>query len=144
MAATDTLTTLTTTVFDSVEGYRQAMTKAQSPALKTALQERLTKREQTLATLNAGLDRLGAARVMKGSVTGDLHRRWLGIADMFENGDEAAAERVEEGEDYLLKKFEEASRETGLDPQVRTVIEQCLPEIREGEQFGDMIEKQYD
>ena len=39
---------LTDTTFDSVEGYRQAGEKADSPQLKQALQQRCQSREQTL------------------------------------------------------------------------------------------------
>lgn len=141
---TKLLKTLTDTTFDSIEGYRKAAEKADSPQLKQALNERLQKREQTLATLNAALQRDGEELVTKGTFTGDLHRMWLGVADAFESGDEAAAERVEEGEDYLKAKFEEALKKDDLDPQERTVIQQCYAEICEGERFGDTIAKQYD
>ena len=62
----------------------------------------------------------------------------------FENGDEAAAERVEEGEDYLKGKFESALEDDDLDAQSRSVVQQCYAEISEGERFGDMIDKQFD
>lgn len=141
---TKLLKTLTDTTFDSIEGYRKAAEKADSPQLKQALNERLQKREQTLATLNAALQQNGEELVTKGTMTGDLHRMWLTVADAFEKGDEAAAERVEEGEDYLKAKFEAALKEDGLEAQERTVIQQVYAEICEGERFGDSIAKQYD
>ncbi|MGI8942726.1 MAG: ferritin-like domain-containing protein [Qipengyuania sp.] len=144
MTNTTNLETLTDTTYDSVEGYRKAMEKAENPQLKQALQQRLDRRQETLAKLNAELQRQGGELRTKGTVTGELHRLWLGIADMFENGDEAAAERVEEGEDYLKGKFESALDDKDMDAQQRTVIQQCYAEICEGERFGDMIEHQYD
>jgi uncharacterized protein (TIGR02284 family) len=141
---TTVLKTLTDTTYDSIEGYRKAAEKADSPQLKQSLNERLHKREQTLATLNAALERKGEELVTKGSLTGDLHRLWLGITDAFESGDEAAAERVEEGEDYLKAKFEAALKNDDLDAQDRSVIQQCYAEISEGESFGDSIARQYD
>lgn len=142
--ATTTIKTLTDTTFDSVEGYRKAIEKADSPHLKQALQKRLEAREKTLGQLNAEVQRQGGELVTKGTVSGELHQMWLGITDMFESGDEAAAERVEEGEDYLKSKFEAALDDRDMDAQQRTVIQQCYAEICEGERFGDMIEKQYD
>ncbi len=144
MTNTTNLETLTDTAYDSVEGYRKAMEKAENPQLKQALQQRLDRRQETLSKLNAELQRQGGELRTKGTVTGELHRLWLGIADMFENGDEAAAERVEEGEDYLKGKFESALDDKDMDAQQRTVIQQCYAEICEGERFGDMIEHQYD
>jgi uncharacterized protein (TIGR02284 family) len=138
------LKTLTDTTIDSVEGYRKAAEKADSPRLKQLLNERMAKREQTLATLNAELQRRGESLVTKGTLSGDLHRLWMGITDLFENGDEAAAERVEEGEDYLKAKFEAALDGDNLDPQERAVLQSCYTEICEGERFADMLEQQYD
>ena len=138
------LKTLTDTTYDSIEGYRKAAEKADSPQLKRALGERRERREGTLATLNAELQRRGDELVTKGTMTGELHQLWLGITDLFENGDEAAAERVEEGEDYLKGKFESALEDDDLDPQERTVIQQCYAEICEGERFGDTVEQMTD
>lgn len=141
---TTTLESLTDTTYDSVEGYRKAAEKAESPHLKQALNDRCQKRQKTLDMLNAELQRCGGELVTKGTVTGELHQMWMGITDMFENGDEAAAERVEEGEDYLKGKFEAALDEDDLDTQQRAVIQQCYAEVKEGERFADMLEKQYD
>lgn len=144
MSANSVLKTLTDTAFDSVEGYRQAAEKANNPQLKQALERRRVEREKTVSKLNAEIERQGGELVTKGTMTGAAHRTWMSIADAFESGDEAAAERVEEGEDYLKGKFESALEDDDLDPQSRTVIQQCYAEISEGERFGDMIDKQFD
>lgn len=135
---------LTDTTFDSVEGYRKAAEKADSAQLKQALNERAQKRAQTLQQMNAELQRQGDELVTKGTMTGEAHQMWASITDMFENGNEAAAERVEEGEDYIAKKFKEALDGDQLEAQERVVVQQCYSEISEGERFGDMIDKQYD
>ena len=135
---------LTDTTFDSVEGYRQAVDKADNPQLKQALGQRLQQRERTLQQMNAELERQGDELVTKGTVTGEVHQMWASITSLFEDDDESTAERVEEGEDYIKGKFESALESDDLDPQSRAVVQQCYAEICEGEQFGDMIEKQYD
>ena len=144
MSANSILKTLTDTAFDSVEGYRKAAEKASDPQLKQALERRRAEREQTVSKLNAEIQRQGGELVTKGTVTGAAHRTWMSIADAFESGDEAAAERVEEGEDYLKGKFQSALEDDDLDPQSRSVVQQCYAEISEGERFGDMIAKQFD
>lgn len=141
---TTTFKSLVDTTFDSVEGYRKAGEKADNAGLKAALNKRLGERERTLATLNAELQRQGDDLVTKGTTTGAAHRLWTDITNLFEKGDEAAAERVEEGEDYLADKFREAMKDGDLDPQERTVVQQVMAEISDGERFGDMIEKQHD
>ncbi|ANY21023.1 hypothetical protein A6F68_02528 [Tsuneonella dongtanensis] len=142
--ATTIFKSLVDTTFDSVDGYRKAAEKADSAQLKSALAGRLEARQQTLEALNAELQRQGDELVTKGTMTGAAHRLWADITDVFEKGDEAAAERVEEGEDYLKNKFEEALEHADLHEQERAVVQQCYAEICEGERFGDMIEKQYD
>ena len=124
---------LADTTFDSVEGYRKAHEKAKSAQLKQALQQRLEKRQQTLGVLNAQLERQGDELVTKGTATGGLHRLWVDITDLFE-----------EGEDYIKDKFEKALEGDDLEAGERAIVQQCLAEISEGERFGDMIEKQYD
>tara|TARA_B100000678_G_C18161221_1_gene483113 strand:- start:555 stop:983 length:429 start_codon:yes stop_codon:yes gene_type:complete len=141
---TDTLRNLTETTYDSVEGYRKAAEKADSPALKTALNQRREKREQTLTTLNAELTRQGSEPVTSGTAQGAAHRLWVDITDMFERGDEAAAERVEEGEDHLAGEFKDALDGQDLDPAERDIVQRCYVEISEGERFGDMIEARID
>ncbi|MBX7514895.1 PA2169 family four-helix-bundle protein [Qipengyuania sp. GH38] len=135
---------LTDTTFDSVEGYRQAGEKADSPQLKQALQQRCQSREQTLQQMNAELQRQGDELVTKGTMTGEAHQMWQSITSAFENNDEAAAERVEEGEDYIKGKFEQALESDQLEAQERAIVQQAYAEICEGERFGDMIAKQYD
>lgn len=142
--ASSTFKTLTDTTFDSVKGYRKAAETADSSKLKHALAERLQQREQTLNKMNAYLEQQGDDLVTDGTVTGGAHRFWTGITNLFENGDEAAAERVEEGEDYIAGKFREALDDDDLEAGERAVVQQCYAEISEGEKFGDMIEKQYD
>lgn len=138
------LETLIDTTYDSVEGYRKASETAKSPELKRILSEQAAKRQATLDTLNAELTRVGGNLVTKGTATGGLHRLWMDLTNLFESGDKAAVERVEEGEDYLAEKFEEALKATDLDPVTRTVVQAALNEIREGERMTDRLADHYD
>lgn len=139
-----TLETLIDTTYDSVAGYRKAAEIADSGNLRETLLRQADRRQQSLDTLNQELVRLGGSLVTQGTATGGLHRLWLSITAMFERGDEAAAERVEEGEDYLAGKFDTALESTELDPQTRAVIERVRAEIREGERLADQLERQHD
>lgn len=139
-----TLESLIDTTYDSVAGYRKAAELAKSGELKRILQAQAEKRQATLDMLNAELVRVGGELVTKGTMAGGLHRVWSNITALFENGDEAAVERVEEGEDYLAKKFEEALDHADLDPATRAVIERAAAEVKEGERLTDQLEKRYD
>ncbi|MCL6249785.1 PA2169 family four-helix-bundle protein [Altererythrobacter sp. KTW20L] len=139
-----TLETLIDTTYDSVTGYRKAAELAKSPQLQQVLMSQADKRQQTLDVMNQELVRLGGELVTKGTAAGGLHRLWLNLTAMFENGDEAAVERVDEGEEYLAGKFDAALETDSLDPQTRAVIERGRAEVREGERLADQLERQYD
>lgn len=142
--ASSVFKSLTDTTFDSVEGYRKAAELADSPQLTQALQQRCQQREQTLQQMNAELERQGDELVTKGTLTGDMHQMWQSITSAFESNDEAASERVEEGEDYLKGKFEAALDSNQLEAQERAIVQQGYDDICAGERFGDSIERQYD
>ncbi len=137
------LKSLADTAFDSVKGYQQAAGKAQSPQLKQTLAQCAQKREETLSHLNAELQRQGCDQA-DGTVLGSAHQTWADIAGLFESGDENAAERVEEGEDYIAKKFGEALQDDDLDTSSRQVVQSVYSEIQAGERFSDQLKKQYD
>ena len=144
MTAISNLKDLTQTTYDSVEGYRRAIDKAESAALKSALERRLSAREMTLRNLNNALEGRGEERIDSTSMSGKAHHTFLGIADAFADGNDAAVERVEEGEDYLVGEFKDAmDGDLGKDADLRGVVEQAYQEVREGERFSDMLEKQY-
>ncbi len=138
------LETLIDTTFDSVEGYRKAADIATTPQLKSILNSQAAKRQTTLDTLTAELTRLGGDLITKGTATGELHQLWLKLTAMFESGDEAAVERVEEGEEYLAGKFEKALETDSFDAATASVVRAALAQIREGKRLADQLEEQYD
>ncbi|GMN02858.1 PA2169 family four-helix-bundle protein [Erythrobacter sp. MTPC3] len=142
---TEKLKKLTQTTFDSVEGYRKAAEKAESPALKQALERRTGQRQNTLNKLNEALMAGGENAVTSSSTMGQMHQTFLNVTESFSNGDEAAAERVEEGEEYLADQFRDVLEddENGLDGSTRMIVQNAYSEIREGERFGEMLETQY-
>lgn len=141
--ALSTLQTLTDTAVDSAIGYETAAEKAKNAALKQTLQEQAGKRRDTVRTLNEEIVRLGGERRESGSTMGAAHRAFTSLAAAFEDNDEAAAERVEEGEDYIDKKFVEALRNTDFTPETRRVVERAHAEIQEGERISDRLKRQF-
>ncbi|MHA6347483.1 ferritin-like domain-containing protein [Roseivivax sp. CAU 1761] len=138
------LETLTDTAIDSAKGYETAADLAKTPALANVLREQATKRRKLVEELNAEITRLGGSPRTNGSTMGAAHRAWTAITDAFSKGDEEAAERVEEGEDYIEKKFREALDKGTFEPQTRDVLVRAHAQIAEGERLTDRLEKQYD
>ncbi|MGE8143006.1 PA2169 family four-helix-bundle protein [Novosphingobium sp. NPDC080210] len=133
------LETLIDTVYDSLNGYRNASDAADSQAVKSAFANQIERRQSTLDMLNQELVRQGGELVTKGTMAGGLHQVWLKVTELFQSGDRAAIDRVQEGEDYLAGKFETALEETDLDSQTRAIIQRALTEIRQGEQLAEQL-----
>ena len=133
------LETLIDTVYDSLNGYRNASDAAGSQAVKSAFANQMERRQSTLDMLNQELVRQGGELVTKGTMAGGLHQVWLKVTELFQSGDRAAIDRVQEGEDYLAGKFETALEETDLDSQTRAIIQRALTEIRQGEQLAEQL-----
>ncbi len=139
-----TLETLTDTAVDSALGYETAAEKADNPGLKQTLREQAAKRRETVRMLNEEILRLGGDRREKGSTLGAAHRAFTSLADAFQDSNKAAAERVEEGEDYIEKKFREALERAEFTPETRSVVQRAHGEISAGERLADRLEKQFD
>ena len=139
-----TLETLTDTAVDSAIGYETAAEKAKNPGLKQTLHEQAVKRRETVRMLNDEIVRLGGDRHEKGSTLGAAHRALTSLSDAFQDSNKAAAERVEEGEDYIEKKFREALERSDFTPETRSVVQRAHAEIIAGERLADRLEKQFD
>jgi uncharacterized protein (TIGR02284 family) len=138
------LQTLTDTAVDSAMGYDTAAEKAKNPSLKQTLREQAAKRKETVRMLNDEIVRLGGERREKGSTMGAAHRAFTRLADAFQDSNEAAVERVEEGEDYIEKKFREALDHAEFAPETRIIVQRAHAEISAGERLADRLEKQFD
>lgn len=139
-----TLQTLTDTAVDSAIGYEKAAERATDASLKRQLNEQATKRRSTVDMLNAEIRRLGGEPRTSGSTAGAAHRAWVGLADAVGDSNKNAAERVEEGEDYICKKFEEAIESGNLSPAPLEVVRQAYTEIKQGERLTDALEEAFD
>lgn len=140
----NTLQTLTDTTIDSAIGYEKAAEHAKSTTLTETLQRQATQRRKLVDDLNNEIIRLGGEPRDTQSFSGSVHQTWTNISTMFEDADEAAAERVEEGEDYIEKKFREALDKKEFEPQTHQLIQRAHGEIAEGERLADALEDQYD
>ena len=143
MTTIEVLKNLTQTTYDSVEGYRVAAEKADSPALKQAFSRRSGERAEILNKMNNALQANGEQPITAVSTQGKAHQFFLTITDALSDSNEAAVKRVEEGEDYLVEQFSEALKRDDLERETRLLIETAFRDIRDGERFADMLEKQY-
>ena len=93
--------------------------------------------------MNSALQAKGEEPITGVSMAGSVHQTFLKITEAIGDSTEAVIERVEEGEDYIANKFEDALKRDDLDDDMRSLIETAFRDIREGERFSDMLEEQF-
>ena len=136
MADTDgttTLNTLTATLIDSVNGYRDAAEDAGAGRFQQIFRERADERNRLAEELRAEVRRLGGNPEDDGSFLGKTHQRFMDLKTAITGRDEKAIiNEVERGEDYLKEKFEAALNNADLPPESRSVVERVYQSVRQG------------
>ena len=127
------LKTLTSTLNDSINGYRESAGHAESGNLKQLFQEMAGERSSASDELKAEVRRLGGDPDDDGSTAGYLHQRFLDMkAAVTGRDDRAIVNEVERGEDYLKEKFETALNSGHLSGESRAAVEQAYQSVRKG------------
>ena len=127
------LKTLTSTLNDSVKGYRESAEKVESQEFRELFSHFAEQRERASTALKAEVRRLGGDPDADGSTLGSLHQAWLDLkAAITGRDDKAIINEVERGEDYLKEKFETALEGDTLHGDSRAVVEGAYQSVREG------------
>ena len=128
-----TLKTLTSTLNDSVNGYREAAGNVESSEFRELFTQFADQRSRASADLAAEVRRLGGEPDQDGSTLGGLHQTWLDLkAAVTGRDDKAILNEVERGEDYLKEKFETALGADSLSGDSRAAVERAYQSVREG------------
>jgi uncharacterized protein (TIGR02284 family) len=128
-----TLATLSSTLNDSINGYRESAGHAEAPELKQLFQQMADERHQAAQELRAEVSRLGGEPDSDGSTAGYLHQRFLDLKSAITGrDDQAIINEVERGEDYLKEKFEMALSEGQLSGPSREVVDRVFQSVRKG------------
>jgi uncharacterized protein (TIGR02284 family) len=127
-----TLETLTTTLIDSVNGYRDAAQNAEGTKFQELFRRNADERSRIVEELRSEIRRLGGNAPDDGSFLGATHQRFLDLkAAVTGRDDKAIINEVERGEDYLKEKFETALG-SDIAPETRSVIERAYQSVRQG------------
>ena len=138
--STNTLETLTTTLIDSVNGYSEAASTADSPQFQQIFRKLADERSGVIEDLRGEIRRLGGNPPESGSLLGKAHQTFLDLkAAVTGRDDKAIINEVERGEDYLKEKFEAALKAVDLAPESRSSIERAYQSVRRGhDQMRDL------
>ena len=127
------LNTLTATLIDSVEGYRDAAANTESGRFQELFRQMADERSQCCEDLRAEVRRLGGNPEDDQSTMGSLHQRWLDLkAAITGRDDKAIINEVERGEDYLKGKFAAALKSDELTGESRSVVESANQSVLKG------------
>ena len=127
------LNTLTATLIDSVNGYRDAAEDSESGPFQQMFRERADERSQLVEELRDEVRRLGGNPEDDGSFMGKTHQRFMDLKSAIMGRDEKAViNEVERGEDYLKEKFETAIESGDLAGESRQCVERAYQSIRAG------------
>lgn len=111
---------------DGERGFADIGEHLQSPELKTFFLQESQKRGEFAREVEAaaGLSDVG------GTATGSVHRVWGDLKAKLGGGDHTLLETAEQGEDAAKKAYQEALSDSGLDSNVRAVLQRQQPHIQ--------------
>ncbi len=132
-AGVGTLETLTTTLIDSINGYKDAASNAEGSRFQELFRSMADERSRVAEDLRSEIRRLGGNPPDDGSFLGATHQRFLDLkAAVTGRNDESIINEVERGEDYLKEKFETALSGGTLSGESRAVVERAYQSVRSG------------
>lgn len=128
------------TLVDSADGYEKAAEVADRPAFKQLFERRAASRRAMVADVRNHIVELGGTPDDDGSILANMHRTFLSIRAAIQDNDEAAIEAVDNGEEYLREKFEDALENDDLDISSRTILKKYQGELRADGRLIDQLE----
>jgi uncharacterized protein (TIGR02284 family) len=128
-----TLNDLIATTYDSINGYTEAAENSDNQRFIAMFTARSVEREAAARTLRTEVIRLGGKPDDNGTVLGGAHRMFMNLKSVITGRDEKAIiAEVEQGEDHIKAKFEDAISGADISPQVMHTIRECFVSIKQG------------
>lgn len=129
-----TLNNLIQTCRDGQEGFQAAAAGVRSEALREVFYEYSRQRASFAGELQDEVRRMGGEPAEAGSVTGSLHRGWMGLRTALTGEDEQAVlAECERGEDSALAAYR-AALGVDMPASVRSLVERQFAEVKEAHQ----------
>ena len=108
-----TLNNLIETCRDGEQGFKKAAEHLRDPQIKSLFSEFARERGGFASELEQEVRRLGGDPPQTGSVTGAMHRGWMGLKDAVTGHDDASIiAEAERGEDLAVDAYDAAARQS--------------------------------
>jgi uncharacterized protein (TIGR02284 family) len=127
-----TLNALIETVIDSADGYSEAAKASETSRFTPIFFRRGAERKDLTAQLQGEVRALGGEPEKDGTLLGSAHRMFLNLRNSMSSDDVAIVDQVEDGEDHIKHKFEDAIRDNEISPAVKAIIERAYTVVKDG------------
>ena len=128
------------TLVDSRDGYEKAAEVADRDTFKQFFSRRAASRNAMVAKTQAEIRHLGGEPVDEGTILAKAHRMFLSISAAVQDNDEAAIEAVDDGEEHLRNKVNDAIANDELSPNAKTMLQGFNGELRADGRLIDHLE----
>ena len=119
------------TLKDGEYGHLEGAKDAESPEVKTLLQNASAQRAKFASQLQSIVRELGGDPDKSGSSLGLAHRGWFKVKSALSgNKDHAVLEESERGDDYALKTFNDMM-EKGIPAEAEALVRQQYAEVKQ-------------
>ncbi len=124
---------LITTTLDSMKSFEDAANDAKSTRFATMFADFARDRGEIVSALQAEVRGLGDEPEESASLMGAAYRGFLDLKQAFTGkNDKAIIQEVERGEDHIKTKFEDALKDTRLQPATLAVIREGFTSVKAG------------
>jgi len=118
------LNELIETSHDGEKGYAKAAKEVDDPQLKSVFVEGAMRCREGARELEERVRALGMQPTTGGSVSGAMHRGWVGVRSAVSTRDaKAILEECERGEDYAKARYAQVLEDDDLPADLREVVE---------------------
>lgn len=136
----DILNDVLETLIDSSEGYDEAAKISDRSAIKRFFISRAGARRAMCASVRNEIANLGGTPEEDGTILANAHRVFMKLSAAVQDNDEAAVEAVDDGEEHLREKIENALKNDDLAANAKVMLRKFQAELRADERLIDHLE----
>ena len=136
----DILNDVLETLIDSADGYEKAAELAERSTFKEFFTRRAASRRGMVAAIRQEITQLGGTPESDGTILASAHRAFMNLRTVVQDNDEAVIEAVENGEEYLRRKFDAALDEDDLSASAKALLRNFQGELKADGRLIDHLE----
>ncbi len=129
--AAEDVNSLVELLYDGAKGFKEASEFVKDPQFRNGFAHYSEQRTGFIEELKPMIAMRGEKPDHSGSLTGLLHRGWIGLKSAFSNGDKAILSECERGEDAVVAKYRKVLQSGKLTPELSSVIHRQYTQVQQ-------------